>query len=413
MDTPTVKINASELKIGMSVIDLDRPWLETPFLFQGFTLNSEADIQAVQQYCKYVFVDSTTVTQKKTKSSEPKQQKKRGFFSLFKRKEQIPAVKEIEQEIQPAKQIHRKTTTLVKDFMDDLRLGNSLNTKAVKEAVNDCVESVLRNPDAMMWLTQIKDRNEHEATHAMNACILSVSLGRFLGFSKNDLENIGQCALLHDVGKVQLKQELLDKTEPLSNQEEQLLKSHTEKGRMILMSATDVYFGVVDAAYTHHEHVDGSGYPRGLTGAQISPFAKIIAIVDTYDSLTTEKPYREAVTPFQALKYINREKNRHFDGQMVKHFIDLIGIFPIGSVVELNTREVGVVLTVNRKMPGKPKVLVLIGSNKKPCKQKVYNLEKIKLPKGLAEIKIAKILKDGDYGINLQQLRERGLKIGL
>ncbi len=413
MNVKTVKVNVSDLKIGMSVIDLDRPWLETPFLFQGFTLNSEADIQAVQQYCSHVFIDASTIKSKKKAPVEQAKPKRQGLFSLFKREQQRPPSVEVEKEIKTAKKVHQKSSGLVKDFFDDLRLGNSLDSTAVKTVVNDCVESVLRNPDAMMWLTQIKNRNELEASHAMNTCILAISLGRFLGFSKNDLENLGQCALLHDVGKVQIRQELLEKPTALSSSEQQLLKSHTEKGRMILMSATDIYFGVVDAAYTHHEHVDGSGYPRGLTGAQISPFAKIIAIVDSYDSLTSDTPYRDEVTPFQALKYINREKNRHFDGQMVKHFIDMIGVFPIGSVVELNTHEVGIVISVNRRSPANPKVLVLIGANRKSCRQKVYNLEKVKPPAGYSEVKIAKILKPGDYGIDLQQLKERGLKINI
>jgi HD-GYP domain-containing protein (c-di-GMP phosphodiesterase class II) len=409
-----VKIAVSELQIGMSVLDLDRPWLETPFLFQGFILNSQADIQAVQQYCKFVFVDPSSVKKSFKKAhgiDEP--EKKGGFFSLFKRKKPQEATKTFEKEIKQAKKTHKKSSDNVKSMMDELRLGGGLNTQKIKDTVSDCVDSVLRNPDAMMWLTHLKSKNDLEATHAINVCILAITLGRFMGFTRTDLENLGQCALLHDIGKVQLNDGLLEQATPLSANEEKQLRSHAEKGRMILMSATDIYYGVVDAAYTHHERIDGKGYPRGLAGNQISPFSKVIAVCDTFDSLSSEKPYRNAVTSFQALKYLNKHKNTHYDAQIVKQFIDMIGIFPIGSVVELNTGEVGVVLTVNRKKPINPKVLILLGPSKRKIRQKVVNLNQFIPSPKLSELKISKILKSGDYGIDIDKLKQRGLKLGI
>ena len=168
-----VKVAVTDLQLGMSVLDLDRPWLETPFLFQGFTLNSQADIQAVQQYCKFVYIDSKTLKKSKSKTNGEAPQKKRGFFSLFRRNSAQEPTKTFEKELKQAKTVHKKSSDNVKSILDEVRLGAGINSQKVKETVTDCVDSVLRNPDAMMWLTHLKSKNDLEATHAINVCILA------------------------------------------------------------------------------------------------------------------------------------------------------------------------------------------------------------------------------------------------
>lgn len=404
----------------MHVVELDRPWLETPFLFQGFTLENQADIKAVQQYCQYVYVEvaqeriASTVAVKPTRAPTPKsQEESRGFFGLFKKRSatlevQVP----VEQELPKAVQAHEKTSKLVRSLMDDIRFGSLINTTALKEQVNECVESIIRNPDAMLWLTQLKDKDENSASHALNVCILSVVFGRYLGLPKDELEKLGLCGLLHDVGKTQIPTHILRKPGPLNAEEMAEMKKHTIHGRNILMATSDMYYGAVDVAYTHHERMDGSGYPRGLTGSQISPYARMLAIIDAYDDLISPQVYRKEHTAFEALKTINKDKGVKFDEQLVKHFVAMIGVFPVGSIVELSTGEVGIVVNSNRKHLTLPRVLILLDDQKFSVRERILDLAEANVGANAGtEIKIVRILRNGDYGIDAQTLQKRGLQL--
>lgn len=418
-----IRLPVDQLEIGMHVVELDRPWLETPFLFQGFTLENTADIKAVQQYCQYVYVEltrdqlrSTVAPTGKTSEAPPRkaaaEDEKRGFFGMFKKRSatlevQVP----VEKEVPKAVEVHEKTSKLVRTMMDDIRFGSLVNTAALKEQVNECVESIIRNPDAMLWLTQLKEKDENSATHALNACILSVVFGRFLGLPKDELDKLGLCGLLHDVGKTQVPTAILRKPGALTADEMAEMKKHTIHGRNILMATSDMYYGAVDAAYTHHERMDGSGYPRGLMGSQISPYARMLAIIDAYDDLTSPQVYRGELTAFEALKTINKDKGTKFDEQLVKHFVAMIGVFPVGSIVELSNGEVGIVISTNRKHLTLPRVLILLDSQKFPAKERIIDLADAVGETPPQPLKISRILRNGDYGIDAQALQKRGLQL--
>lgn len=409
----------------MHVVELDRPWLETPFLFQGFTLENQADIKAVQQYCHFVYVEiererlRSTVAPTTTAASHPGPKGESGkapsgrFFGMFKKRSAtLEVLVPIEQELPKAIEAHEKTSRLVRTLMDDLRFGSLINSTALKEQVNECVESIIRNPDAMLWLTQLKEKDEHSASHALNVCILAVVFGRYLGLPQDELEKLGLCGLLHDVGKTQVPTALLRKAGPLSADEMQEMKKHTIHGRNILMATSDMYYGAVDAAYTHHERMDGSGYPRGLIGSQISPYARMLAIIDAYDDLTSAQVYRKELTAFEALKTINQDKGTKFDEPLVKHFVAMIGVFPVGSIVELSTGHVGIVITSNRKHLTLPRILLLLDSGKFPLKEHILDLAEVHAGAAGSEApKIVRILRNGDYGIDAQALQQRGLQL--
>ncbi|MEM9101565.1 MAG: DUF3391 domain-containing protein [Pseudomonadota bacterium] len=411
----TVKIPVSELRLGMYIAELDIPWEETPFLFQGFTVNSHTDIDAVKEHCRYVFIDMSNGVGPKSakKPQEPLvKSSKSSLFGLFKRQEHASPTQTIQEEIEPARRIYKKTSRLVRTFMDDIRLGISFNVESIKKQVSSCVDSVLRNPDAMMWLTKMRTQNDFIATHCLNVCILTICFGRELGIPRKELENLGLCALLHDVGLLKLSTTLMEQKAPLTKIELTQLQTHTELGRNVLMSASNVYFGVIDVAYTHHEKVNGQGYPRGLAEQQISPFARITSICDTYESMTKHSIYHETRTPFGTLKYLNHEKNKSFDAQLVDKFVDFMGVFPIGSIVELNSGEVGIVISTQRKSPTQPKILVLLDKAKKPMKEKVLDL--MALPQRQTEpLKIIRVLQPSDYDIDLEKLQQDGLQIKL
>lgn len=403
------RISVNDLRLGMYVIDLDRPWLETPFLIQGFVLSTEADIRAVQQHCRYVYIDPRRGALPETKKDRGEHKLDRNTgFGLFQRQAAPAASKSVEEELPAARTVHARGSSLVRSFIDDIRFGRVLNVKAIEDGVSDTVESVLRNPDAMMWLAQLRKKDEAHEQHCLNSCILAIAFGRHLGLPRDELQKLGICALLHDVGKLQIPDAILNKEGPLSEPELATMRKHTDFGRVILMSARELYHGAIDVAHSHHEWVDGSGYPRKLTGSQISPFAKITAIIDAYDDIIAEHVYRGERTAFEALKEINAGRGKQFDESLVKHFIDMIGVFPVGSIVELSSGEVGIVLAQTLGSPMLPRVVLLLDHNKQPRKEQILNLAHPPLD-GSAAARVIRVLRRGDYGLNPQQLQERGL----
>lgn len=403
-----VRIPSTQVTIGMCVVELDRPWLETPFLFQGFIVSSEADVAAVKKYCQHVFIDTDRSRIAPTGKNQPPQTADSGKGSLFKLFQRTPPTqptRSVEQERAAALQTHTKTSALVKDFMDEVRLGRALDVKALEQGVDDTVESILRNPDAMSWLSQLRKKNALHEQHAMNCCILAIVFGRHLGLPKEELKKLGLCALLHDIGMLKVPEDILQKVTPLTEADIKQINQHAFYGRDLLMTVKDLYFGAVDVANTHHEWINGQGYPRGLDGAQISPFTRIVSIVDTYDDILTDHPYRKARTPFEALKAVHEARTSQLDEGLTKHFIDMVGVFPVGSMVELSTGEVAIVVSTNRQHTMQPKIIKVLDYRKQACKEMLINLAELDPNR----VKIVRILKDGDYGLDAETLHNRAL----
>lgn len=343
-----VRIRVKDLRLGMYVCELDRPWHETPFLFEGFELSSPGDIETVKQHCEYVYIDM-----RRTQVEHMVIDDLSG--SVFSKKSAS-----FDKELQAADTTYTQTSTLVKSFLDEVRFGSSVDVQLSKSAVSECVASIMRNPDAMMYMAQMRDKGEQATQHAFNVCIFSILLGRLAGLSHKELENVGTCGLLHDVGKIMISEKILNKKEPLLPEELAILREHPRYGRDILMSARNVYIGAVDAAYCHHENLDGSGYPRGLSGDQLGLNAKIIGIVEKYDDITSTRPYRDARTHLDAAVMLNKMvKLGRLDEKLSAGFIAYLGTYPPGTIVEMNNGEVAVVLETNPAQRLRPRILVV------------------------------------------------------
>ncbi|MCP4413650.1 MAG: HD-GYP domain-containing protein [Gammaproteobacteria bacterium] len=405
------KINVNKLQIGMSVVELDRPWIETPFLLQGFKIGTRSDIAVIQEYCEFVFIDSDFVLEKAKRNRQKKPDvDKPGYFNnIFKKIPNIVTTS-VEKELPRARVIHHKASTLVKNCMQDVILGNAINEQELKKNVSGTVESIVRNPDAMMWLTRLSNKDDHASKHSINSCILSVTFGRFIGIPTEELEKLSICALMHDIGKLQIPTEILNKPGALNDEEMKIIRKHPTYSRNLLMSAGKYFSNAVDVAYSHHERMDGSGYPRSLTAHQISPFARILAIIDTYDTMTSEQVYREELSPFESLKFLSSNKGSKYDEQLTQWFIKLIGVFPVGSIVELTNKQIGIVITSNREDNLRPKVLIMLDDNKMPIERKVLNLARNSVDALGRPIKIARTLLKGDYGIDQQELVAEGIE---
>lgn len=241
----------------------------------------------------------------------------------------------------------RRAIAVVKRSFNEVKLGSSLQLEPIAQVVNDIVDEVVANREVILPLTDIRSHDEYTFGHSVNVCIISVMLGIALELDDLTLRDLAMGAILHDVGKVKVPEEILLKPAPLTSKEWTEMRKHTLYGFQLLRGGDGVSSRAAHVAYQHHERSDGSGYPRALAGNGIHLFAKIVAVADTYDAMTSDRIYRKGVTPFAALKVI-KELASEESGQLDKHVVDTflanVVPYPPGSKVRLNTGEVGMVV---------------------------------------------------------------------
>ncbi|MCR6651559.1 MAG: HD-GYP domain-containing protein [Cellvibrionaceae bacterium] len=407
MSSNTKKVHVSELRVGMFVSQLDRNWLETPFLLQGFHIEEEGDIDVIAEYCEYVYIDD----EKSVKSKASEHSSNVGTARHIRVNPDIfePEVP-LEDEHRRVMGTFRQARSLTKTLLDDIRLGGAINTEQARHTVNECVHSVIRHPDALLWMSKMRDENEYTAEHCLNVCILAIAFGRQLGMSEQELQNLGMCGLLHDVGKMKIPAEILDKPDTLTPKEMRIMMAHTVHGRNLLLSSSGIYTGAIDVALSHHERVDGTGYPRQLAGNSISRYSKIIAIVDAYDAMTADRCYQSARTSTEAIKIIYKERGQHFDEQLALKFLQTVGLYPAGSIVELYSGEVGMVIEAHPRFRHLPRIVMLRDRDKQPvAKETMVDLSLIEKGELSKDYLIKQVWKDKTFGITLKNYLERGL----
>lgn len=274
---------------------------------------------------------------------------------------------EVEAEMEAATASFERSSDMLDRMAEDIRAGVGIKIENVEAVVNDMVESMVRNPDALMWVARMREQDLNIYGHGLAVAINLVAFGRHIGYPREDLANLGMLGLLLDVGKIKLPRELLEKNARLSADEFELIKDHVELGLDILKDTAKIHPDVLVGIAQHHERMNGSGYPESLLGAQITTFGRMSAIADTYAAVTKPRPYAEAISPHQALQMLSNWSGSQFQGDMVEQFIQSIGVFPVGSLVELSTGEVAVVVTHNKFKRLRPRVLILTEADKRIC----------------------------------------------
>ncbi|MDR3589680.1 MAG: HD-GYP domain-containing protein [Negativicutes bacterium] len=250
--------------------------------------------------------------------------------------------------------------TATKTIMEDLKVGKKVDASRAKKIVNSLVDELCRNSGVLVNFTDMRTRSDYLFGHSVNVCILAVMTGISLDYDELRLRDLGVGAMLHDVGKTELPPELLNKKGRLTASEIVDARSHCELGFEILRQNPDISLMSAHCAYQHHERYDGSGYPRNLKSRDIHEFAQIVALADVYDALTTDATYRQAVPVYEALAIISKAAGTYFESGLVDHFTANIAIYPIGSVVRLNTNEIGVVVDISKEFKNKPVVRIIM-----------------------------------------------------
>ncbi len=403
------KIDVNDLEHGMFVCELDRPWTETPFLLQGVLIESGEDIAEFRRLCHYVYVDverSREVIAPKlmTLASKPQPEKKTksSYLSVHAAEHEQETFRK---ELKIARKIHVRTRGYIDKLLDDVRLGNSLDTDTARELVGEMADSISRSPNAMLWLTHMKKRDEYTSIHCMNVCILALTFGRTLGLDKDQLDKLGLGALLHDIGKMRVPLEILNKPGRLTEEEFEMVKSHSMSGYNLLRQKKDMPVEVLEIVRSHHERINGRGYPQGLSGEFIDQLTQITSIVDVYDTITSDRCYHDGIAPYEALKNMFEWAGENFNAELVESFIKCLGIYPIGSMVELNTGHIGIVVSASEKARLRPIILVVISkSGKRYSVPRLLNLAHPQWSKKENLLEIKHIVSSHETDIDMHQI---------
>ncbi len=366
------EVPVEKLEFGVFVSDLDRPWTETPFMYQGFVLNNDKQLEALKKYCKTVFIDlekgpdlpdrSALLTSRTGEGPRPKVPEPLGpsVLTTIKHKVTYKEKATVDEELPVARSVQQKTEVVLKDIMGTVQAGKALDAPRVQEAVTSMTDSVVRNPDAMMLLAKLKAKGGHTLDRAFGVSIYMLTFGRFLQLPREQLDLLGMLGLLQDVGMTVVPEEVVAKKEALSKVELMVCRSHVAHSLSIIKETPGLPPELPALVELHHERYDGSGYPRGLKADQIGLFGSIAGLVDCFDAMTHPRPYAEVYSPSNALNHLYNARNVQFDGPLVEQFVQCIGIFPVGALVELNSGEVGIVIAQNLVRRLLPKVMVVL-----------------------------------------------------
>lgn len=361
------KISVNDLDVEMYVTELDRPWpqapFEPPFEFQGFMVSNHEELDKVKELCEFVFID--TQFGKEAKNYLPDSYGLKDitqvFVSLSSETKDQPVSLEttLAQEIPVARKALQAINETYIKVVNDIRKGDAINEGSLHNAVQGLVKSIGRNPSALTWLTGQQGKDKFGYVNPTSITALALTVGRALRLPEESMQSLGMATMLQDTGMLTLPTEIVNKNGPLSLDEMELLKGHVEISVKLVSRGGGLSSTIIQTIQQHHERRDGSGYPRGLSGDDISMLAAISGIADSYQSAITDRPYRKKKTSFQALTELYSNRGNNFEKNVVEQFIQCIGIFPVGCFVELNTREVAVVVNRHPDHQLKPTIRIV------------------------------------------------------
>lgn len=403
------QINPSELIIGMYVSNLDRPWLESPFSFQGFLIKNHEDIELIKQNCSYVFVDpdqsvcpsTIDISKFHHRQITPKHELTLDEVAKHTKDHNAPSVGERK----VAQQIYAVMEAAFAKVSTDVEAGRQIQITNITTALKPMVASVTVNPDALLQCIMLSNRQATHATMAITTSVLATAIGRRINMAEKELLQLATGAFLYDVGKLKLPQELLAKPHPFNPIEFKIMKSHVAEGVELLTKGHGANPLIISMAQHHHERYSGQGYPAGLKGEYIPIFARIAAIVDCFAAITSHRSHATAMSPYHAALKLYEWRGLDFDPKLVEQMIQVIGVYPIGTLVELTTGEVAVVIAHNRAQRLRPIVAVLLDETAQPyAKARIIDLSHAQkcsdgtvrgirraLPEGSHEIDLGKV----------------------
>lgn len=406
-----IQVLAENIQSGMYVSELDRPWTETPFLFQGLLVQNGDDINTLRKHCRWVIVDldksvgirigeaplpvgpsiswwrrawsrlldKVQLGWEMTGLGMPDERRARkneytvgGNWSYepsregepLREDEMLAAQAELQtfrEEVPKAERTLREAERMLKQLVQTVVEGGTLRIDRAEEVVGEIVDGIARNPNALMWLTRLKSLDRATYSQSLQCAVYMVTFGHHLGLPRDDLNRLGIAGMMLDIGKLQVPRGVLEKRGALTDEERAVAELHVRHGIEICDSTPDIHPLVRQAVARHHERENGSGYPHGLKGELIGLYGRMAGIVDTFVAMSNVRPYAEASSMHDCLRHLYQARGEHFQAPLVEHFIQAISVFPVGALVELSTGEIAIVVAHNRVRRLKPRVLLLTG----------------------------------------------------
>ncbi len=417
------RIAVRDLEVGMYVCELDRPWCQTPFPMQGFYINSDSDMHALKSFCQHVYIDLPLSRGEFDHLAEPgtinclnvKQQQSRDNDEAkqvrvapirIKSPVLYKSKRPMQKAVRQAEKLMQKVESKVREVYEDVARGAAPNIVATEEVAAKMVANVIDNPDALLWLARVQKKDEHTYYHAVSASVWGLVLGRQMGLEVQVLETLATGLLLSQVGKAKLPKELLENVGYQTAEEYRIYQRFVTEGVELLKQDPNITPQVISVVEYHRERHNGSGFPKGVTGEKIPLLGKIAGLVDRFQELLQPRDGLNALGPAQALAVMFQGSNIEFQADLLERFVNAIGVYPTGSIVELTSLDLAVVVRPNEDRKLWPTVMLLEPSGKRKKDGKLVNLKEYneKQKRESQYVQIAKTLPQEGVDIDVKDL---------
>lgn len=335
------KVTVDQVRIGMYVHKFCSSWDDSPFWRTSLTIETRQHLQDLQASAvQEVWIDTDKgLDVIAPPAARPDAAPAQPAPPVM----EAPRRASFSDEMTEAKNICAKGKKAVTTMFQEARMGKALNTQQAEALVDEISASVMRNPDALIGLARLKNKDDYTYMHSVAVCALMIALARQLKLDDPQIREAGMAGLLHDIGKMAIPQQILDKPGKLTDEEFLAVKAHPLRGHEILTDSANATAGALEVCLHHHERIDGTGYPHQLKGDQISLLARMGAVCDVYDAITSNRAYKAGWEPAESLRRMSEWSGSHFDPAIFQAFVKCLGIYPTGSLVKLKSGRVGVV----------------------------------------------------------------------